>query len=183
MPDQPLAGATTYQVTVESGLEDVTGGLLADDFSWNFTTMRPSVVSTEPGPQMTNVSPTGPYTVTFNMPMDMASAESAISLAPGVDLSYRWDDAGQVVALTPDDPLARGESFVLNIDSSARSAGGEATLDRDYEHSFTVVPAPGVRSTQPSRGEVANMYQLPLAHGPGYPGRPDPDPAGARRRS
>ncbi len=163
VPDSPLAGATTYRVTVESGLEDITGGLLADDFSWSFTTLRPSVVSTEPWPGMTDVSPTGPYSVTFNMPMDPASAESAISLAPDVGLSYRWDDEGQVVTLTPDNPLARGESYTLNIDSSARSAGGEATLDRDYEHSFTVVPAPGVRSTQPARGEVANMYQRGFA--------------------
>ncbi|MEJ2748571.1 MAG: Ig-like domain-containing protein, partial [Anaerolineae bacterium] len=48
VPDEGFAGATTYTATVTAGLEDIVGGVLAADYTWQFTTLQPSVVSIEP---------------------------------------------------------------------------------------------------------------------------------------
>ena len=43
-PDKGLRGGTTYTLTVKAGLEDVTGGILEDDYAWTFTTLQPDVL-------------------------------------------------------------------------------------------------------------------------------------------
>ncbi len=47
-PSQELRGGTTYTVTVPAGLEDVTGGILAEDYSWTFSTLKPDVLEISP---------------------------------------------------------------------------------------------------------------------------------------
>ncbi len=73
VPDEPFAGATAYRATVAAGLEDITGGVLDSDFAWQFTTLRPSVVSIQPSNGTVMIDPETPLTITFNMPMDRAS--------------------------------------------------------------------------------------------------------------
>ncbi|MCX6101173.1 MAG: Ig-like domain-containing protein, partial [Candidatus Bipolaricaulota bacterium] len=79
-PTAPLLGGTVYRVTVRAGLTDTTGGLLGSDVSWSFTTERPSVVWTSPRDGDELVSLTEPVRVTFNMPMDVRSAQSRLSV-------------------------------------------------------------------------------------------------------
>ncbi|MDX1616307.1 MAG: Ig-like domain-containing protein, partial [Candidatus Promineifilaceae bacterium] len=160
VPSEPLAGATNYQVTVESGLEDVTGGILSDPVTFTFTTLQPSVVSTSPGNRDRLVSPVGPYTVSFNMPMDRSTTEAAISLSPGASLSYEWAEDNRSVTLTPQNPLARGEDYTLNVAASATSSGGDASLNRAVTAPFTVAPQPAVISTDPADGAEAHRFQF-----------------------
>ncbi|RLC92976.1 MAG: alpha-2-macroglobulin, partial [Chloroflexi bacterium] len=47
-PDEGFAPATTYTARVTAGLEDTTGGVLAEDFTWEFTTVMPAVVGSYP---------------------------------------------------------------------------------------------------------------------------------------
>ncbi|MDY7077396.1 MAG: Ig-like domain-containing protein, partial [Chloroflexota bacterium] len=79
-PDEGFEPATTYQARVAAGLKDTTGGLLADDFTWKFTTVMPAVVATHPEDDTIYVSTEPTIHVAFNQPMDHASAEAAFEL-------------------------------------------------------------------------------------------------------
>jgi uncharacterized protein YfaS (alpha-2-macroglobulin family) len=164
VPDEPLAGATTYTAEVATGLEDVTSGVLEDSYSWRFFTLSPDVVSVEPENGADMVVPTSPITVTFNMPMDQADTEAAISLAGGeeataVSLDYDWSDDGQVVTLNPQEQLALETGYQVVVAPSAQAASGQATLEQETISGFNTVPFPAVVSTQPSRGSTADRWQ------------------------
>jgi alpha-2-macroglobulin len=161
VPAEPLAGATTYQATIAAGLEDVTGGVLDDSFSWQFTTLRPSVVSIAPFQTRDSghIAPTETITVTFNMPMDRQSTEAAISLNPAAPVRFNWRDDGRTVGVTPSQRLNLGTSYELIVAPSARSVNGQATLDRETRERFATVPLPAVLEVTPRNNAVAERYQ------------------------
>lgn len=160
VPDGPLDGATNYTVTIAAGLEDITGGELAESFIWRFTTLNPSVVTIEPQLEGRPFIPGNPITVTFNMPMDRASAESAISLEPEAPIDYQWSEDGRVVILTPQLELAT--DYQLTVGNSARSQNGQATLDTLTTYNFSSVPLPAVVETRPADDVIADRWQRGL---------------------
>ena len=94
--------ATTYKARIAAGLSDTTGGVLADDFTWEFTTIMPAVVATYPDAGTIYVSTEPAIHVAFNQPMDRASAEAAFELrnrATGevAQGTFEWHESG----LTP----------------------------------------------------------------------------------
>jgi uncharacterized protein YfaS (alpha-2-macroglobulin family) len=98
-PGEGFAPATTYKARVSAGLNDATGGVLVDDFSWEFTTVMPAVVATHPGPDTIYVSTEPTIHVAFNQPMDHESAETAfelknLSTGEPVKGTFEWHDAG-----------------------------------------------------------------------------------------
>jgi alpha-2-macroglobulin len=157
-PDDGLEGATTYEVMIPAGLEDATGGVLEDTVIASFTTLQPSVATIVPGPAATEVVPTTAITVTFNMAMDRAATEAAITLSPSTPLDFSWEDERTVV-LTPQQMLNLETSYTLAVSERARAASGQATLDRLTTSSFTTVPFPRVVRTSPRSGEEAPAYQ------------------------
>jgi uncharacterized protein YfaS (alpha-2-macroglobulin family) len=159
VPDEPLAGATRYTITIAEGLADVTGGVLGKDVIWSFTTASPNVAAIEPADTTASVNPTFPLTVTFNMPMDPASTEAAIRLEPSVSLAFEWSEDGRVVTLRPAEMLALGTTYQLVVGQSAQSANGAATLDRETASTFTTVSLPAVINTQPVNGAQAEYWQ------------------------
>ncbi len=162
VPDTSFAGATTYTARIAAGLEDITEGVLADTYEWQFTTLRPSVVSIEPENGARLVSPEGPVTITFNMPMDRASTETAVSLRSTnstASLTYEWSDNDRVLTITPRQMLDLAAGYQVGVAVSARSANGQANLDRDTVSGFYTVPYPAVTSTQPSQNQLADRWQ------------------------
>ena len=159
VPDAPLAGDTAYQISIPSGLADITGGLLADNFTAQFTTVSPTVVSIDPSDNTANVIPTEPFTVTFNMPMDRASVEAAVRLTPSTAVTFNWSADGREVIIQPQDLLQLGVIYTLSVGPSARSATGEATIGATFSSSVTTVPLPRVVSVTPRNGATAERYQ------------------------
>ena len=94
--DPALAGGTTYTVSVDPTLTDVTGSVIENAPSWSFTTTRPDVELVEPENESARIAPDASVLIMFNMPMDMASVEAATSLAPedgaAVPITFRWRD-------------------------------------------------------------------------------------------
>ncbi len=125
-----LAGATTYQVTVDQGLTDVTGAVLPSSFSWQFTTQNPSVVQILPADGASLVPPSRPISVTFSMPMDRPSTEAAVSFNPGAPVSYEWHEDDRLLVITPQEQLQLETTYELVVDQTATSASGQAGLDR-----------------------------------------------------
>ncbi|MBP6016229.1 MAG: Ig-like domain-containing protein [Candidatus Promineofilum sp.] len=163
IPDPAFAGATTYTVSVDPGLTDMTGSPLEDAPTWRFTTVRPDVVTVEPENEQVRVVPSATISVTFNMPMDTASVEAATSLTADdgavVSLDFDWQDEDRLAVLTPAETLPLGTPYTLTIAASAASANGAATMSGDHTSTFTTIPFPAVISTQPPDGATADIWQ------------------------
>jgi len=167
-PDVALNGASNYEVTVNGGLEDVTGAVLAEDYTWRFATAAPEVVQITIGreeylPESNPVRPTAAMTVTFNMPMDRASTEAAISVravdAPAASLQYNWSDDDKVVTLRPDPMLALETDYQVVVSTGAQAAVSPTNLKEEAVKAFTTVPFPVVISTEPKAGATAETWQ------------------------
>ncbi len=155
-PSKPLAGATTYTARVPAGLTDVTGATLEDDYTWEFSTLAPEVLSVSPYQGQTEVELDKPVTVTFSQPMDRASTEAAFRLTTGgepVAGRFSWSDDARTLTFTPDDRLQQEASYALELAPSARAASGEAGLREGLTYSFSTVPYPRIASTSPRNGE------------------------------
>lgn len=154
-PQQPLAGATTYRVTVPAGLQDTAGGLLAEDYTFTFRTASPMVVSFEP--EGTNLAPTTAITVTFSQPMDRASTEAAFSLrrADGRPTAgaFTWSQDGRRLRYQPAQPLEYGTTYNVQVSQAARSANGQASLREAYATAFETAPKLALAFTEPADGE------------------------------
>lgn len=154
-PSAPLAGSTTYTVTVAAGLEDQTGGVLAEDYSWQFTTLPPEIVSVTPAIGEIDVARDLPVRVEFNQPMDRQSAEAAFSLVSegaAVPGSFEWDETGRVMSFKPAALLPYGETFTATVLETARSASGQATIGLATTWSFDSVKFPAVARSSPENG-------------------------------
>ncbi|MDJ0752824.1 MAG: Ig-like domain-containing protein [Ardenticatenaceae bacterium] len=153
VPDNGWDGGTTYQVSVPSGLEDITGGVLEQSAVTRFTTQRPQLVSTFPFPNE-QISPTQGFTVTFNMPMDQPSTESAIQLNPSTPLEFEWDEDSRTVGIFPQAPLTIATAYQLIISGEARSANGQAALEQGQTIPYETYPLPAVLYTEPPNGST-----------------------------
>jgi len=161
-PTEPLASATIYRVTVKAGLTDVTGGLLAQDHVWSFSTALPLVSKTSP--TGSRVSPDTPIKVSFNMPMDRSSVESLFKLTlsnsdtklPG---TFQWADDGKSFEFQPDQLLQFGKGYTAQLMAGAKAAAGTGRVKTDETWDFTVVGYPKVTGSDPSNGErAAEVY-------------------------
>ncbi|MCD6291660.1 MAG: Ig-like domain-containing protein [Anaerolineae bacterium] len=155
-PKKPLDASTHYTVTIPAGLTDITGGVLAEDYVWTFTTAAPTVVSAEP--KGNQVAPTTPITITFSQPMDPKSAEDAFVMlaADGrrpVPGHFTWRDDGRTMVFHPDQPLAFGAKYLVQINDTARAAQGRGTLRRAEAFTLTTVHLPAIRATHPADGD------------------------------
>jgi hypothetical protein len=158
-PEDSFAGATRYQAIVPAGLEDITGGTLAQDFTWNFTTESPSVVGTVPENGSTGINPSEAMTVTFNMPMDKGSAEAAFVLQPTASVEFIWSENDSILTAVPAPILELETPYELSLTTSARAANGQAGLERETTIFFDTVPYPTVLETIPANGEIADRHQ------------------------
>ena len=100
--DTGFEPATTYKARIAAGLADITGGVLADDFTWEFATITPAVVATYPDAETIYVSPEPTIHVAFNQPMDHASAEAAFELrnltnGEAVVGAFEWHAEGLIL--------------------------------------------------------------------------------------
>ena len=152
-PVPSFAAATTYTVTVKAGLEDTTGGVLAEDFVWSFTVHPPVLVKN--WPRGGKIKPTEVISATFSQPMDRASVEERFSLTdeegrevPG---SFRWEGDTTVV-FVPEEPLDFETTYQATIEAGARAKEGGGT-ERAFSWRFTTVNLPRIVRTRPADGE------------------------------
>jgi alpha-2-macroglobulin len=162
-PTQPLNGATTYNASIDPTLESISGGVLEHTYEWSFTTISPQVVTVQPENSRTQVNPTRPISVTFNMPMNTAVTEAASNLLTSdgqtIAVTYTWRDNNRVMALQPQERLPLATTFQLQIGDSASDAGGGATLPGPFISVFTTTPLPAVSSTTPGRNQTTDRWQ------------------------
>ena len=100
IPEPGLEPSTTYKARVSAAqLTDVTGGVMAEDYIWEFTTVTPAVVATLPGDKDIYVSQQPTIQIAFNQPMDRKGVETRFKLVEDqtgevVKGSFTWSDEG-----------------------------------------------------------------------------------------
>ncbi|MBN1180281.1 MAG: Ig-like domain-containing protein [Anaerolineae bacterium] len=149
----------TYVATVAAGLTDTTGGVLEEDFTWNFTVQPPTIVWTQPASGDNKIPLTQPITVTFSQPMDRPSTAAAFSLRTSDDEPvsgrFSWHEGNTVLTFTPNNSLDLGMRYTARVGASARAASGNASLQDGAVWFFDTVPYPYVVSTTPGDGDLA----------------------------
>ncbi len=155
-PEGTLAAGVEYQAVVAAGLEDLTGGVLAEDYTWTFTTQTPQIVWSRPELGESNIGLTDPISITFNQPMDRASTEAAFSIHSEDDEipagSFSWNEDGTEMGWRPVDLLALETRYLWELNETAQSAGGAAKLDSGLVSSFWAVSYPALLFTNPRDG-------------------------------
>ena len=146
-PAAPLAGATSFQVTV-AALTDVTGAAMSEAYTFHFSTSSPIVLGSTPAGIF--VDPSTAVRITFSHPMDPAAAEAAFSLTPiepageAVAGTTSWAITGTTLIFTPTTPLTYGTQYLVQVAESAQPASQQGALREAFESTFTVVPLPAV---------------------------------------
>ncbi len=158
-PDQPLVGGTTYTARVAAGLSDTTGGVLAEDYRWTFTTRPPVVVWHEPHENQELVPITQAITVTFNQPMDATSMGGAFSVvdASGSRVPGMLGVRNRVVTFEPEGKLAFDTRYEVRVAAGVLPKGGSVGMGQAYNWRFTTVPLPRIVRTDPADGDQ-NAY-------------------------
>src|SRR5258707_2246284 len=112
------------------------------------TAAAPRVIASSPA-QREVVTPGTAIQLTFDQPMDRASVESALTIAPKVNGKASWTDDSTLI-FTPNAPLQRGQEYTLSVGTDAKAKAG-AALEEAYKLTFQVnsnlavqpvVPAP-----------------------------------------
>ncbi|MCO6449232.1 MAG: Ig-like domain-containing protein [Caldilineales bacterium] len=152
-PDPPLLAGVSYSAVV-TDVTDLGGSLLAEPYTFAFTTTLPVVAKI--APEGDRVAPTTPITITFSQPMDEASAEAALSVTVEdgsvITGDFSWLNGGRVLVMQPDSALPFGEVIMVNVSDAALSSGGQGGLRNPRRQSFTVAPLPQLLRTQPTDG-------------------------------
>jgi len=89
IPKNGLIEATTYHVNVPTGIVSVIGDKTTEDFSWEFTTTRPKVISSEPSNDFKMAGPETDLVLEFNQIIDLEKAKEKIKL---IKIKNRRDD-------------------------------------------------------------------------------------------
>lgn len=149
-PSAALTASTVYTVTITSGvsgIKDLAGNALADDYTWSFTTG----VADNTAPTVTSVSPLAGATGEGINTTVTANFDEAIDASTVSTTTFQLKDAGNnvipasvstlsnQVTLTPSAPLANSTIYTVTVISGAtgvKDLAGNA-LVTDYSWSFT----------------------------------------------
>ncbi|MEM8862763.1 MAG: Ig-like domain-containing protein, partial [Chloroflexota bacterium] len=143
-PTTGFPGRTTYDVTVSAGTVNemsVSGAQLAEDLSWQFSVMAPTLRSIG---LLGKYSPNNEVfsdvelddqriAVYFNQPMNESVTESAVSLVGtngGAEpLQFGWNELSTTLIVTPTRQLAISSQYLFSVSDSALSVNGGALLE------------------------------------------------------
>ncbi|MBN1681120.1 MAG: Ig-like domain-containing protein [Anaerolineae bacterium] len=167
-PSRELRGGTEYTVTVTAGLEDATGGILKDDYSWSFATLQPDVLEISPSDGRNGVLLETDISVRFSQAMDPATTEQAIKVikvAPFEDAEeaaaaepvvgdFDWDDDGREVTFSPVEMLDIESRYLITVDNDIAQSTSGAFLRESASSEFSTVPYPRITGTSPSDGDT-----------------------------
>lgn len=166
-PDPGLSGGIQYTATLNSQLTGTSGASLSGaNTSWSFSVSLPKLVSMLPDPD--SLLPLdSPIKLTFNMPMDPTSVESAFSLvgpSGNVAGGFSWNANQTILTFTPSARLQRTSSYTLTVSTQAQARGG-TPLPEAIQEVFQTYPAFKVTYTEPyDTGTTRSQYDNLVVH-------------------
>lgn len=157
-PNSPLSPGLVYTGTITTGAKNDLGIALGSNFVWNFTTalsevaIAPTVTSTDPANNATNVALNKVVKAVFSQAMDPATVTGAtFTLKQGnTAVAGTVTYSGTTASFTPNSPMSPSLVYTATITTGAKNASGTA-LASSYVWTFTTaaVVAPKVTSTDP----------------------------------
>jgi len=156
MPTTKLTVSTTYTAMIISSVKDLMGNALQEDYVWTFstgTTLAPTVISTDPADNATDVVLNKKITVTFDQPMDpLTLTTSTFTINQGttpVTGTVSYTDT--TASFKPSSALTSNTLYTGTITTGARNVPG-TTMAHNYVWTFTTgtISAPEVNSTDPA---------------------------------
>ncbi|MCL4255772.1 MAG: Ig-like domain-containing protein, partial [Anaerolineae bacterium] len=157
-PDVIWSPSTVYTIMVNAGLTAVDGTVLAKDFVWTFITTQPEVIEVRPNQRENNIALNRNFQMTFNMPMNTESVESAFYIRP-VDTNgttageFEWNDENTGFIFRPTELLTIDSNYEAGFDAdTVFAASGENPMSEAFRTTFTTVPYPEILGSTPRDG-------------------------------
>jgi hypothetical protein len=103
----------------------------------------PAVLETSPAHADTTVETTADYVIQFDIPVDQALAEGAITFTPDLpNKAYAWNESGDIVTITHDQ-LPYSTEYLVSITTGVKGAGAEGlNMLADTSFTFKTLPEP-----------------------------------------
>ncbi|MCC6544819.1 MAG: Ig-like domain-containing protein [Nitrospirae bacterium] len=140
-PGGSLAYSATYTATITTGVRDAVGNALAEDFSWNFSTVAapdttpPTVISKDPADDAVRVAVNSPVRVTFSEPVNTSTVAGSFSVTiPGrtvvtVPGTFSFTDENSTVFFTPTVNLSYDTTYSVAITTGVKDPAGNALAE------------------------------------------------------
>jgi len=160
-PSSFLKPNTTYIGRIKTGAKDVMGNALQTDYVWTFSTgmlIVPTVITTDPANNATNVPLNKTITATFSMPMDPLTLNNFTFIVnQGTNsVAGTITYAGSMVSFTPTAPLTSNTIYTVTITNGAKNLDG-TPLASNYVWKFTTEAPPTVTATDPTNNATGVM--------------------------
>ena len=148
----PLSNETNYTVELFPGATTTNGTIITTTFWFEFETQRsanrspppppprPHVTNRFPSPGAVHVGVWSNLTISFDMGMNISSAEAAITFQPEIPGHWIVELAGTFVR-APLFPLAFGTRYTVTVAGNATSQDG-TTLGTPLSWNFSTIAAP-----------------------------------------
>jgi hypothetical protein len=148
-PNANLAASTTFTATISTGATDLAGNPLAAAKVWTFTTgtapdtTPPTVASTAPVDNGTNVSVNSPIQIDFSEAMDASTiTATTITVSEGgapVAGTVTYNASNDLATFTPSAPLDPATTFDVTVVGGVNGVTDVAgnPLAADFNFSFT----------------------------------------------
>jgi hypothetical protein len=139
-PSVSLAYSTQYTATVNSGVRDLAGNTMLNNYFWSFRTIAsdptaPSVTATTPEAGATGVALKIAPSVTFSEPVDPTTIVFTLSAGDAtVPCTMRY--SGTTAIFTPASALKKNTLHKARVSAGVRDLAGNA-MPNDYFWSFT----------------------------------------------
>lgn len=142
---------TAYTTTITTGIKDLAGNAMAENYIWAFVTgaapdtTPPTVTGVSPGIGATDVSITTTVTATFSEAMDASTINtSTFILVNGgspVSGTVTYADAGTTATFTPSGNLNHATTYTATVNTGVKDLAGIA-MASDYSWTFATGTAP-----------------------------------------
>lgn len=151
-PSSSLLYGVKYTGTITTGVRDLAGNAMAQNYIWTFTTTNapdttpPTVISTVPDANITGVSRGAPITVTFSETMDTASftPNAFILTGGGSNIAYSVNASGATAIFTPSVQLAYSTVYTATVTTFVRDqAGNNIALNKTWSFTTEMAPSGG----------------------------------------
>lgn len=177
LPTANLLPNTLYTATVTSGVKDVAGNAMINNYVWSFTTgagpdvLAPVVTSTDPLNAATGVPYNKKISATFSESMDSLSTTTSFTIVNtsmgGISVTGSVSYSGGTAVFTPLFNLSPNTTYTATITTGAKDLAGN-TLASNYVWSFTTgvsadLIAPTVVSTVPVNGATGVAFNTKVS--------------------
>lgn len=139
-PEKDLASGTTYTATISSGVKDLMGNSLQEDYIWTFSTgvtVVPSIISVVPANLASGVPLNSLITADFSQLMNSSSiteltftVKTGSTYVPGT-VAY----SGTTATFTPSGGLLSGNTYMVTITTDVKNPAGKS-IPGDYIWTF-----------------------------------------------